>query len=224
MSVSGCIYKGNTHKTPEYVRKMDLDVANIDKNDKNTCMDIYKAIDVRYFGGVKLFPKSFLNQCKKYLNETQKNPADIRKNIKIFIRRKFICEGGYDLSYNNGSEAKTRKTRQIKYSFQGKSAISNHWFGLDIECTDKNLSTREPQFHKRLFQRNIEGQAGSKYPIFPVPIGNVKKTSEVEYKPKAPLIEYCENISNNSCFISLPSVLTGAGENKSARAVAMGIE
>ena len=44
--------------------------------------------------------------------------------------------------------------------FQGKSARSNHWFDIDIEWVEGNFSTREPQFYKRLFQRNIEGQAG----------------------------------------------------------------
>ena len=33
---AGDRYEGNTQKTPDYVRTMDLDVANIDKNDKNT--------------------------------------------------------------------------------------------------------------------------------------------------------------------------------------------
>ena len=29
---------------------MDIDVQNIDKNDKNTCRKIYEAIDEPYFG------------------------------------------------------------------------------------------------------------------------------------------------------------------------------
>ena len=36
VTVEGYIYKANTKKTPDYVMSMYLDVANIDKNDKNT--------------------------------------------------------------------------------------------------------------------------------------------------------------------------------------------
>ena len=61
------------------------------------------------------------------------------------------------------------------YLFQGQSARSKHWFDLDIEWIEENFSTREPQFYQRLFQSNIEGQAGSKYSTFTVPTGNEKK-------------------------------------------------
>ena len=76
---------------------MDLDVTNIDKNDKNTWRKIYEAIGEPYFGGVKLIPRAFLNLCKNHPNEPQKNPAD----IKIFFNctgRKFIYSGGEDSS------------------------------------------------------------------------------------------------------------------------------
>ena len=61
--------------------------------------------------------------------------------------------------------------------FQEFSARLKHWFDLDIEWIGENFSTREPQFYKKLFQSNIEGKYGSKYPTLPVPIGN----SKVEY-------------------------------------------
>ena len=60
--------------------------------------------------------------------------------------------------------------------FQGKSARSKHWFGIDIEWVEESFSTSEPHFYKKLFQTNIEGQSGITYPIFPVPIGNEKET------------------------------------------------
>ena len=52
-----------------------------------------------------------------------------------------------------------------------------------------------------MFQSNIEGQYGSKYTTFPVPIGNAKETGEIEYDPKAPLVEYHQNYST-SCYFS----------------------
>ena len=40
---------------------MDLDIENIDKYYKNT----WRKIDELYFGEVKLFPREFLEHCKK---------------------------------------------------------------------------------------------------------------------------------------------------------------
>ena len=57
LTVAGSRDDGNTQKTPEYVRKMDIDDKNIDNNDNNTCRTIYEAIYAPYFGEVKLFPK-----------------------------------------------------------------------------------------------------------------------------------------------------------------------
>ena len=94
----------NIQKIPEYIRRMDIYVKNIDKNYKNTWRTISKAIDVPYFGEVKLFTKEFLDQCKNHLNEPQNIPTEIKKNIYKRLKRKFICSGGYDLSENIGSE------------------------------------------------------------------------------------------------------------------------
>ena len=96
-----------------------------------------------------------------------------RKN-KNHIGRNFICTGCCDLSKNNGSEEKQGKLEETT-SFEGQFAGSKHWFDHDIQWVEENFSTREPQFYKRLFLSNIEGQAVSKYSIFPVTIGNVKK-------------------------------------------------
>ena len=73
-----------------HVREMDLDVANIDKNKNKSLRIIYNAIDVSYFGEVKLFPKWFINHYKKHPNEPQNIPTDINNNIKNCIRRNFI--------------------------------------------------------------------------------------------------------------------------------------
>ena len=79
------------------------------------------------------------------------------------------------------------------------------------------FSTRESKFHNRMFQTNIEGQSGIKYPIFPVPIGYAKETGKIEYDLKAPLVAYHHNSSNISCFSSLVSAFTASGESKYAR-------
>ena len=87
----------------------------------------------------------------------------------------------------------TKKTPKRKYLFQGHSTRSKHWFEPDIEWVEENFSIREPDFYKRLFHINIEGQSGLTYHIFPVPIGNVKNTGEIEYNLKTKLVIYHKN-------------------------------
>ena len=55
----------------QVVMRIDIDVRNIDKNDKNIWRSIYKPICVPYFVGVKLFPKSFLGNFKNHMNDPQ---------------------------------------------------------------------------------------------------------------------------------------------------------
>ena len=77
-----------------------------------------------------------------------------------------------------------------KNLFQEQSARSKHSFDIDFEWVEEDFSTREPQFNKRLFQRNIQGQSVTKYPTFPVPIVNAKETGEIEYGLKDPQVKY----------------------------------
>ena len=78
---AGSRYEENIHKTSDYNTTMDLDVANIDKNDNNTWRTTHKEIYEGYFVKVKLFPREFINICKNYPNETQNIPTDTKKNI-----------------------------------------------------------------------------------------------------------------------------------------------
>ena len=55
--VAGSRYELNTQNTLNCFKKIDLNVSNIDRNDKNTWRTIYEEIDAPYFVGVKLFPK-----------------------------------------------------------------------------------------------------------------------------------------------------------------------
>ena len=69
--------------TLEFFRNMDIDIKNINKNDKNTWRTIYEEICEPYFGEVKLFPKAFIEHCKKHLNGSRNIPYEINKSIKI---------------------------------------------------------------------------------------------------------------------------------------------
>ena len=60
---------------------MDIDVNNIDTIYKNIWRNIYEEIDVNYFGEVKMFPKSFLDNCKNHPDDPQNIPTDIKIDI-----------------------------------------------------------------------------------------------------------------------------------------------
>ena len=95
--------------------------------------------------------------------------------------------------------------------FQGQSTISKHWFDPDIEWFEENFIKREPQFYKKLFQTNIEGQSVITYPIFPIPLGNAKETGESEYYLQAPLVTYHQTASDSYRFSSLAYEFTASG-------------
>ena len=59
-----------------------------------------------------------------------------------------------------------------------------------------------------MFQTNIEGQYGIKYPLFPVTIENAKETYEIEYNLQAPQVEYHKNALNTCYFSSLANAFT----------------
>ena len=86
MPVSGARYGKNTQKTTDYIMTMNVDVENIDRNDKNTRITIYKSINAYYFGEVIISTKSFLYHCKNHPNDPQKNPNEINNNIKNHLR------------------------------------------------------------------------------------------------------------------------------------------
>ena len=65
----------NKHNTPAYFSTMDIDVKNIDKNDKNTWITIYEPIDEPYFWEVKIFTKVFIYHCKKNPKYPQEIPS-----------------------------------------------------------------------------------------------------------------------------------------------------
>ena len=94
---AGDRYEGNTQNISDYDTTIYLDVANIDKNDKNPWGTIYKAIYERYFGEVKLFTRAFINICK-IIQMSHKTLQLISRRIKNRIRRNFMCIGDEYLS------------------------------------------------------------------------------------------------------------------------------
>ena len=47
--------------------------------------------------------------------------------------------------------AANKNKNKAKFKFQGQSARSQHWFDLDFDLIEANLSTSEPDIYKKLF-------------------------------------------------------------------------
>ena len=48
--------------------------------------------------------------------------------------------------------AADKNKNEAKFKFQGLSARSQRWFDLDFDLIELNVSTREPDFYKKLFK------------------------------------------------------------------------
>ena len=46
-----------------------------------------------------------------------------------------------------------KNKNEAKFKFQGQSARSQLWFGLDFDCIEVNFSTSEPYFYKETFSK-----------------------------------------------------------------------
>ena len=65
-----------------------------------------------------------------------------------------------------------KNTNEAKLKFQGQSARSQHWFDLDFDWIEEHFITREPEFYRKLFQRNDKTQDTNIFEMFEVPIRN----------------------------------------------------
>ena len=77
-----------------------------------------------------------------------------------------------------------------KFKFQGQSAISQRWFDIDFDWIGENFSTHEPDFYKKIYQRNDETQDTNTFKMFLVPIGNAKNVEEMKFHLDTPMLKY----------------------------------
>ena len=55
-----------------------------------------------------------------------------------------------------------------------QSARSQLWFDLDLDWIEINVSTRDPDFYKKLFESHDDTKDKNTFKNFQVPIGNAK--------------------------------------------------
>ena len=101
--------------------------------------------------------------------------------------------------------ATDQNKNEAKFKFQGQSARSPRWFGLDFDWIEVNFSTREPDFYKKLFQSHDNTQDINTFKIFQVPIRNEKCVESFKFQNDAPILKYSNKSLNSLCFSSLAS-------------------
>ena len=79
------------------------------------------------------------------------------------------------------SIAANKNKNEGKFKFQGQSARSQRWFDLEFDWIEVNVSTRDPDFHEKLFQNHDDTQDINKCNFFQVPIGNSKCVENVKF-------------------------------------------
>ena len=113
---------------------------------------------------------------------------------------------------------------EAKLKFQGQSARSQLWFDLDLDWIDRNFSTREPNFYKKLFQSHDDKQDNITFKNFQVPIGNAKCVKSFKFQNDAPILNYCQKTLNSCCFSRLEPAFASIKHFKSANAISMRTE
>ena len=120
--------------------------------------------------------------------------------------------------------ATDKNKNESKFKFQGQSARSQIWFGIDLNWAGINFSTREPDFYKKLFQSHDDTQDNITFKTFQVPIGNAKCVESFKFQNYAPILSYCKKTLNSCCFSILASAFASTKHFNSVNAISMRIE
>ena len=64
--------------TLEYHETLNVDIKNIASKKQPFWRSIYEVIDDSYFEATRLFPSTFLNQCRNNPNEPHNIPSEIK--------------------------------------------------------------------------------------------------------------------------------------------------
>ena len=101
--------------------------------------------------------------------------------------------------------AADKNKSEAKFKFQGKSARSQLWFDLDLDWIDTNVSTREHDFYKKIFQSHDDKLDYITFKTFQVPIENEKCVKSFKFQNDAPILKFCQKTMNSCCLYSIGS-------------------
>ena len=75
---------------------MDVEIENIASKKYPFWRPIYEVIENSYFEETKLFPTTFLNQCRNNPNEPQNIPSEVKAAFKKWPWKMVCTKSGYD--------------------------------------------------------------------------------------------------------------------------------
>ena len=119
--------------------------------------------------------------------------------------------------------ATNKNKNEAKFKFQGQFARSQNWFDLEFDWNEVNFSTREPDFHKRIFESHDDTKDTNIFKIFQVPIGNSKCVETFKVKNDAPMLKYYQKLFNSLCFSILASNFDIIEQTKSSNDISLRI-
>ena len=83
-------------------------------------------------------------------------------------------------------EAVVTICRKVLDIFEGQSIGSKGWFNLDHEFFNRKFYTLEPDFYKKPFEKDIEGQDIEPYKTFVVPFDTNNLNHNIHNEPVTP--------------------------------------
>ena len=96
---------------------------------------------------------------KKNSNEPRFISIDVKNNIKRMAMEQILYAQVFKLCRKDLKFVSADKNKSAaKFKFQGQYVRSQLWFDLDLDWIDITVSTREPDFYKKLFQSHDDTQ------------------------------------------------------------------
>ena len=75
---------------------MNVGIENISSKKQPFWRSIYEVIEYSYFEVLKIFPTTFLDQCKNNPNEPQNIPNETKAALIFFYGTGVVCKSVYD--------------------------------------------------------------------------------------------------------------------------------
>ena len=86
--------------------------------------------------------------------QTRDITRNVKNNIKIMAMEHSLYAQAVKLLCKDLKFVATNKNKnKAKFKFQGQLVRSQLWFDLDLDCIERNFSTREPDFYKGNFSK-----------------------------------------------------------------------
>ena len=93
----------------------------------------------------------------------------------LYAQVVMLCQKDFKITEAN------KNKNEARFRLQCQSVRSQRWFNIDFDCIEVSFSTREPDFYRKIFQRNDDTKGTNTFKFFQVPIGNVKCVEKLSF-------------------------------------------